>query len=130
MKISSVVPSFVTSVPPELEPGVLYVSAHFSTAAHLCACGCGREVVTPLSPAQWGITFDGSVSVTPSIGNWSLPCRSHYVIDHGAIRWARTFTCDEATVNRDADHRLLDEQTNAGQRGWWRRLLDRLREKR
>ena len=57
MKVSNVVPSFVTSFPPELEPGVLYVSAQFSTAAHLCACGCRREVITPLSPAQWVMTF-------------------------------------------------------------------------
>ena len=130
MKVSNVVPSFVTSFPQELEPGVLYVSATFATAAHLCACGCGREVVTPLSPAQWVMAFDGSVSVRPSIGNWSLPCRSHYVIDHGAIRWARTFAHDEAAANREADHRLLEEQTKAHQRGWWRRLVDRLRRRR
>ncbi|MDH2348718.1 DUF6527 family protein [Bradyrhizobium sp. SSUT77] len=23
---------------------------------HLCCCGCGREVVTPLAPAQWRLT--------------------------------------------------------------------------
>ncbi|MDH2356437.1 DUF6527 family protein [Bradyrhizobium sp. SSUT112] len=23
---------------------------------HLCCCGCGREVVTPLTPAQWRLT--------------------------------------------------------------------------
>lgn len=130
MKVSTIVPSFVMSFPRELEPGVLYVSAQFSTAAHLCACGCGREVVTPLSPAQWVLMFDGSVSVRPSIGNWSLPCQSHYVIDHGAIRWARTFTHKEAAANRDADHRLLDDQTKVSPRSWWRQLLDWLRGRR
>lgn len=130
MKVSAVVPSFVVSFPQNLEPGVLYVSTQFSSAAHLCACGCGREVITPLSPAQWVVTFDGSVSVRPSIGNWALPCRSHYVIDRGTIRWARAFTRDEVGENRDSDHRLLDEQTKAGRRGWWRRLADRVRGRR
>lgn len=125
MKVSTVVPSYVVSFPQDLEPGVLYVSTQFASAAHLCACGCGREVITPLSPAQWVVTFDGSVSVRPSIGNWALPCRSHYMIDRGTIRWARTFTHDEAGANRDSDHCLLDEQTMAGRRGWWRRVIDR-----
>jgi hypothetical protein len=41
------------------------------------------------------LTFEGAVSMRPSIGNWALPCQSHYVIDHGTIRWARGFTRDE-----------------------------------
>lgn len=115
------VPEFVTSFPQELAPGVLYVSAPFSTAAHLCACGCKREVITPLSPAQWILTFDGSVSIRPSIGNWTLACQSHYVIDHGAIRWARSFTRDEVRLNRESDHRTLDDANRARGR-WWHRL--------
>ena len=126
MKISHIVPEFVTSFPRELEPGHLYVSAQFSTAAHLCACGCGREVVTPLSPAQWVLTFDGTVSMRPSIGNWALPCQSHYVIDHGTIRWARGFTRDEIQRNRESDHRILDA-VHAARDGWWRRLLRRVK---
>lgn len=126
MRVTSMVPEFVTSFPNELESGVLYVSAEFSTATHLCACGCRREVVTPLSPAQWVLTFDGSISVRPSIGNWALPCQSHYVIDHGDIRWARPFTRDQARLNRDADHRKLEEANRAKDR-WWKRLLRRVR---
>lgn len=126
MSVGRMVPGFVASLPAELEPGVLYVSAQFSTAAHSCACGCGREVITPLSPVQWVLTFDGTVSVSPSIGNWALPCQSHYVIDRGTIRWARGYTPDEMRRNRESDHRILDEATHARER-WWRRLLRRLR---
>ena len=37
-----------------------------------CCCGCGEEVVTPFSPAQWQMSFDGeAVSLHPSIGNWN-----------------------------------------------------------
>lgn len=125
MRVSSIVPEFVVSFPKELEPGVLYVSAQFSTAAHLCACGCRREVVTPLSPAQWVLTFDGSVSVGPSIGNWGLPCQSHYVIDHGTVRWAKSLKQAQAVSNRESDHRILDE-VNHARKSRRRRLLRRL----
>ena len=127
MRLTHIVPQFVTSFPEELEAGHLYVSDRFSTASHLCACGCGREVVTPLSPSQWVLTFEGSVSLRPSIGNWLLPCQSHYVIDHGAIRWARSFTTDEIRRNRESDHRTLDEARRREELGWWRRLVTRLR---
>jgi len=114
MTTSSIVPRFVASFPQPLESGVLYVSVEFSTASHLCACGCGREIVTPLSRGQWVLTFDGSVSLWPSIGNWALPCRSHYVIDRGTIRWERAFASDEARAGRERDHRLRDGYIGAG----------------
>lgn len=127
MRLTHIVPTFVTLFPEELEAGQLYVSDRFSIASHLCACGCGREVVTPLSPSQWVLTFDGSVSMMPSIGNWLLPCQSHYVIDRGAIRWARSLTTDEIRLNRESDHRILDEARPHEQLSWWRRLCARLR---
>lgn len=80
---------FVEFVPDALEEGVLYVSMAYATAVHKCACGCGREVVTPLSPTDWQLSFNGEVvSLDPSIGNWSFPCRSHYYIRRGLVRWA------------------------------------------
>lgn len=95
---------FETSVPHELDPGVLYISLEYTSMIHLCACGCGREVVTPLSPMDWKMSFDGeAVSVSPSIGSWSLPCRSHYFIDRGAIRWANDWTDEEIQKGRELD---------------------------
>lgn len=76
---------FVKQFPEYLEPGVLYVSLEYGSAAHSCCCGCGEEVVTPITPTDWKLIYDGeSVSLWPSIGNWKLRCRSHYVIDRGA----------------------------------------------
>lgn len=43
-------------MPKVLEPGVLYVSEEFGAAAHLCACGCGAKIRTPLAPTEW--TFE------------------------------------------------------------------------
>ena len=33
---------FVQHIPRHLEPGVLYVSIEYATAAHTCCCGCGE----------------------------------------------------------------------------------------
>ena len=60
---------FVDHIPEELDDGVLYVSMRFGTVVHRCACGCGEEVVTPLGPVEWRLTYDGkAVSLEPSIG--------------------------------------------------------------
>lgn len=81
--------TYVEYIPEKLEPGVLYISRKYRTASHLCGCGCGFKVVTPLNPAQWKLTDHGqTVSLFPSIGNWSFPCKSHYWIDRGRIQWA------------------------------------------
>lgn len=97
---------FVTSFPDELEPGVLYVSVEYDTTIHLCACGCGNQVVLPLHPTAWRLTYDGeAVSIAPSVGNWSFPCRSHYWIDSGRIRWAAPWTDAEVAAGRQRTHR-------------------------
>ncbi|NDV25969.1 DUF6527 family protein [Desulfovibrio sp. JC010] len=80
---------FCEFIPTEIEEGTLYISMEFATASHKCACGCGQEVVTPFTPTDWKLTYDGeSVSLSPSIGNWSYQCRSHYFIKNSKIVWA------------------------------------------
>ena len=92
---------FVDYIPEELKDRVLYVSIRFGTVVHRCACGCGEEVVTPLGPAEWRLTYDGrTISLAPSIGNWSFICRSHYWIDEGSVRWARGFSEREVALVR------------------------------
>jgi hypothetical protein len=128
---------FVEYLPTTLEGGTLYVSLPYATAAHRCACGCGYEVVTPLSPTDWQILFDGlSISLTPSIGNWNFPCRSHYWISHNKIQWARQWTRQEIDAGRAHDRyakeQCFDDATVAP--GWrvpaaksrWRRIRDQL----
>lgn len=88
-KVRQLRPLFVEEMPPELSGGILYIAKRFNTASHLCCCGCGSRVVTPLNPAKWRlIEHRGAVSLMPSIGNWSLPCRSHYWIERNRVRWA------------------------------------------
>ena len=89
-RINSLRHEFVNYIPEALDDGVLYVSIPFATVMHRCCCGCGNEVVTPLDPTDWQMTFDGkAVSLSPSIGNWSLSCQSHYWIHRNQVRWAR-----------------------------------------
>src|SRR5688572_10153904 len=79
---------FIELLPSTLQPETLYVSMKYKNMVHLCLCGCGRKVVTPLSPTGWELSYNGrEVSVFPSIGNWNLPCRSHYWITRSRVEW-------------------------------------------
>lgn len=102
--VGSITPRFVEEIPETLDPGQLYVSLEHRTMIHLCACGCGNEIVLPLSRADWRFTYDGeAISVSPSVGSWSLPCRSHYVISGGRVHWANDWTEKEVTAGRAQD---------------------------
>jgi hypothetical protein len=47
MQVEEFTPVSCESIPENLEPGKLYISEAQTTAAHLCPCGCGCEVVLP-----------------------------------------------------------------------------------
>ncbi|MFL6090440.1 MAG: DUF6527 family protein [Aeromicrobium sp.] len=106
MRQTAIVPEFVETAPEDLEPGRLYISIRFRTASHLCACGCGDKVVTPIKPVKWALTYDGeTVSLWPSIGRWQSSCKSHYVIRRNKVIWHRTFSKKEikAVLQKDQD---------------------------
>lgn len=124
---------FVAYIPEVLELETLYISLEHNIVVHKCACGCGLEVVTPLSPAEWALKYDGEVvSLWPSIGNWNFPCKSHYIIKNGEVRWAGRF--DEAKIRsvrqRDANAKYVQyessteplETKSEGKRGRWARV--------
>ena len=84
---------FVEFIPDVLEDGILYISIEYCTAIHKCVCGCGNEVVTPLSPNDWELTFNGKrVSLYPSIGNWNFDCQSHYWIKNSTVKHIRKWS--------------------------------------
>ncbi len=91
----------VHSMPRELEPGVLYAAEHYGAAAHLCACGCGSKIRTPLGPTEWSLeeTPTGP-TLRPSVGNWQKPCRSHYVIHAGNVHWAADWSDAQVAAGR------------------------------
>jgi Family of unknown function (DUF6527) len=134
---------FVEFIPDHLKEGTIYVSMRFATATHKCCCGCGKEVVTPLSPTDWTLIFDGKkISLDPSIGNWSFDCKSHYWIRGNRVRWAPQWSQEEidagrtrdrfakerhfATTHTETDNVSKDKparlEGDKTERGFWRKL--------
>jgi hypothetical protein len=120
----------VRYMPKELKPGILYLSEEFGTAAHLCPCGCGSKVRTPLGPTEWFLEeTDRGPTLYPSVGNWQLPCRSHYLIRRGEVVWARQWTPAQVAAGRRAEqerrrayHDALDRNRNGILDRFWRWL--------
>lgn len=105
---------FVEFVPTDLKEGTLYVSVGYATVVHRCCCGCGKEVVTPLSPTDWRLTYDGeTVTLNPSIGNWDFPCQSHYWIERNEVVWAPSWSREEIAAERARDRQAKTEYFNS-----------------
>jgi len=121
MKQAIITPQFVEFIPDQLQEGVLYVSEKYSTAIHKCCCGCGKEVVTPLTPVDWKLKKEGkTVTLFPSIGNWNYPCQSHYWIRRNRVEWARAMTKQQIIRVQERDRKdkeLYITQTNASKIG-------------
>lgn len=137
---------FVDSFPEPLAPGVLYVSLEYGSVAHSCCCGCGEEVVTPLTPTDWNISYDGeTITLHPSVGSWTLACRSHYVIRRNRVIEAPSWSDAEVAAERRRDRQAkarhfghpvpnaeavvhpvpqleTKAQYAAPRQGWWRHL--------
>lgn len=61
----------------------------YKTVAHTCCCGCREKVITPITPTDWTLTYNGvGISLHPSIGNWNFKCKSHYWIKNNQVVWA------------------------------------------
>ena len=101
------------SIPAELKEGYLYISSRYQTSCHLCPCGCGHKVVTPLGPGQWALSMGWfTATLYPSIGNWILPCRSHYWIRKNRVVWAGNMTDAQIERNRRRDAMEILRVTN------------------
>lgn len=121
-RLSSIRHQYVEYVPEQLEPGVLYISKRFRTASHLCCCGCGLKVVTPLNPVKWELTDHGSsISLSPSIGNWGYSCRSHYLIIRNQVEWAEQMDHEQIMLIQQRDR--VDVKRYSTRPGLFERLL-------
>ena len=121
-------------MPKVLEPGVLYVSKEFKTAAHLCACGCGAKIRTPLTPTEWSLEETGKApTLRPSVGNWQQACKSHYWIYRGEIRWDYEWSLEQIEMGRRFEeerrrsyYQKLENKNGGMMRrfwNWFRRFL-------
>ena len=89
-------------IPKQIEEGILYYSDEFEIAVHLCPCGCKNRIVTPIGPVDWSFKEEyGKPTLYPSIGNWQIPCRSHYWITKGEVTWSRQWSDKEIMAGRE-----------------------------
>ncbi len=113
--IRTLQPEFLDSIPTVLDDGKLYISKKYATAVHKCCCGCGQKVVTPLRPTDWKLRVEDSrVSLWPSIGNWSFPCRSHYWIVNNRVEWSYDMSQEEIDEGRRRDERAKNRFIRGG----------------
>lgn len=94
----------VKYLPQELDSGILYVSKKYSIVGHLCPCGCGNKIITPLGSTEWKLKIrKGKPTLYPSLGNWQLSCKSHYWIIDGEIEWSYQWDDDQIKRGQKAE---------------------------
>ena len=128
----------VHKMPQTLEPGVLYVSEEYEIAMHICPCGCGSKVCTPIGPTDWRFKVGRhGPTLYPSIGNWQKPCQSHYWIRDGEIIWAPKWTQEEIVEGRRREQeqsaayfKERERRRNRPLAKLWRRLIGPFTKKR
>ena len=118
-------------MPAVLQPGIVYFAEEFGAAAHLCACGCGTKIRTPIAATEWCLTDDpDGVSLSPSIGNWQHPCRSHYWITGGNVKWAGPWSDAEVLRGREREairrQRYFSETPTPQTRGFLHKLWHKI----
>ena len=94
----------------DMRENIVYISLEDNISKHLCLCGCGELVVTPISPAEWSLIYNGKYSLSPSIGNWQLPCQSHYFIENERIVWSYQFSEPKIKAIQERDKQDLENQ--------------------
>jgi hypothetical protein len=88
LKKVEIEPIYVEFIPEILEENKVYISEEYGTSTHSCLCGCGNKVIMPIDNIINGHDYgwklikenNGTVSFTPSVGNYQIPCKSHYII--------------------------------------------------
>ncbi len=119
----------VDLMPSVLRSGILYYSDEFEVAIHLCTCGCGTKITTPIGPTEWSITETPTgPTLYPSIGNWQLACKSHYFIRGGGVVWAPSWSNDEILSGRaeEARRRATHYEEIQPIQSWIKRLWNRI----
>lgn len=91
-------------IPGEISEGILYYSEEYDIAVHICPCGCGNRIYTPIGPTDWEISINQTnVTLFPSISNWQQ-CKSHYWIVDGR------FDLSEPVSYRQAKNRWKSQE--------------------
>lgn len=95
IKKETITPVFLDGyVPPieEMKEKHVYISLQYNSAQHKCLCGCGEIVNMPLGHKNngWNLVYNNLktvISFAPSIGNFQIPCKSHYIITNNVANF-------------------------------------------
>jgi len=87
--------SKVEELPSTVDERIVYVSDEYELAVLKCACGCGHTVTLLLGDGHRVRDVDGFADISPSIGVWDAPCRSHFLIRQGRVVWSEDFSDSE-----------------------------------
>lgn len=73
----------------EMKDFIIYISDEYGVSGHKCMCGCGELTIMPLGKGEWNYEIDASnrITIHPSVGNYQLPCKSHYIIQKGGANF-------------------------------------------
>ncbi len=111
----------VERFPAALADNVVYVSEEFEVAALKCACGCGHQVNLLLGDGHTVYDEGGLADISPSIGVWDAPCRSHFWIHRGRVRWADQWS--DAEIHSAMERQLSRHVQHAkASQPWYKRL--------
>ena len=107
----------VDRIPKEMVSGVVYHTREFELAGLLCACGCAHRI-TLLVPDSHEVEDEGGfATVWPSIGVLDAPCKSHYIITAGKVRWLPAFTEEHAA--RVMQKQIARHVAHDARPSWW-----------
>jgi len=92
LKKVSVTPVYVEFMPDfdKMDEATIYISEKYGSSTHKCLCGCGEKTVLPLNKDYGWVLIkenNGTVSFTPSIGNYQMDCKSHYIITNSVANF-------------------------------------------
>jgi hypothetical protein len=121
---------FVEFIPEQndIENGVIYISLEYDTVVHNCLCGCRQQVITPLSPTDWKLTYDGeTITLFPSIGNWNFRCKSHYWIKKSEVQWSEQWSQRQIDAGRKQDAQNKETFFNEVSNSEDKSLIERLK---
>lgn len=113
----------VERIPTDLEDGVVYLSEEYEIAALKCACGCGHTITLLVGDGHQVDNLDGVPDISPSIGAWDAPCKSHFCVKKGEIVWAGTMSGEAIRVSME---RQLERHVQMTRQPWYRRFWKRL----
>lgn len=102
----------VDRIPANLDPGIVYHSEEFELAAFLCPCDCGHRVMllVPDSHSVWNQS--GFATISPSVGVFDAPCKSHFFIRSGEVDWLNAFSPAQANsiMQRQVQRHVSQDQ--------------------